>query len=365
MKKNIFISLLLLFAVAISGCGSNSKADGTSSDNDSQNSTINYQLVAVPDVIDIENAGEIKNINLYLNDTAALEPVEGKVIKAQVFDQTNGTLNTYEVTTDANGHAPFVYTAPNDLPASALTITFEVKDGVPALTKDVTVYFETSAGDTVDTTDMKLWVVPDDFNITEVNQTRVIDLYLEDNSTHFPLEDVEIIAEFFDPNYGVLDTYSGTTDSNGHVIFNYTAPETLPTSDLNITFKVLHGQPDLSVSTNVNFIGGQTIDTTNMNLYVTLDSISASSLIPELTEDIDIYVENSTTDTPLEGIEVRAVFFDPDYGHLDKYTDETDENGHIVFKYTGPEANPGNDINITFEIVNGSPIEDVNVTLDF
>ncbi|UFH58856.1 hypothetical protein [Sulfurovum mangrovi] len=442
--------------------------------------TTGYELVAVPDIVEVTQEGETANIDLYLNDMVNLVPVSDVLIKAQVFDQTNGTLNTYEVATDSNGHAPFVYTAPNTLPAISLVITFEVKAGTPALTKDVTVdfngsttvgidvnttgyelvavpgsmnileagesrtlavylsnmvtqspvpnqtikalwfdpnsgtlnsyfattnsngqavfnytaplnlgglsdfnitfevldgtptldtnmtvYFGTSSGTTVDTTDMQLWVVPDEFNITEVGQSRAIDLYLEENSTHIPLEGTEIAAEFFDPANGTLNTYIGTTDTNGHVTFNYTAPETLPSGSLIITFKVLHGQPDLSVSTTVNFIGGQTIDTTNMNLYVTLPSIDANATVPEATEDIDIWVENSVTNTPLEGIEVRAIFFDPNYGSLDKYTDQTDVNGHIVFTYMGPEANPGSDLNISFEIVNGSPTKTVDVLLDF
>jgi hypothetical protein len=101
-----------------------------------------------------------------------------------------------------------------------------------------------------------------------------------------------------------------------------------------------------------------------MDLHVTLDTIDANSLVPELTEDIDIWLSDDSNNT-IEGVEVRALFFDPDYGHLDKYTGETDETGHIVFTYTGPEANPGNDINIIFEIVNGSPTKTVDVLLDF
>ncbi|MFT7880722.1 MAG: hypothetical protein ABXS91_10050 [Sulfurimonas sp.] len=328
--------------------------------------TTNYELVAVPQTVDVLEAGESRALALYLSNTATQSPVPNQMIRALWFDPNKGTLNTYAVTTNSNGQAVFNYTAPMNISGlSDVNITFEVLNGDPALDTNVTVYFGTSTGASVDTTDMKLWVVPDDFNITEVNQTRAIDLYLEDNSTHDLLQGIEIIAEFFDPNYGVLDSYSGTTDANGHVTFDYTAPETLPTSDLIIRFKVLHGQPDLSVTTNVNFIGGQTIDTTNMNLYVTLDRIDANATVPELTEDIDIYVEDSLNNDPLKGIEVRAIFFDPDYGHLDKYTGETDVNGHIVFIYTAPEENPGSDTNITFEIVNGSPTIDVNVLLDF
>ncbi|MDD3500376.1 MAG: hypothetical protein PHS85_08475 [Sulfurovum sp.] len=163
---------------------------------------------------------------------------------------------------------------------------------------------------------------------------------------------------------GRLNTYIGTTDANGHVVFNYTAPEALPNSPLDITFKVLHGEPELSVSARVNFIGGQTIDTSNMNLYATPYWVDANATVGELTEDIDIYVDDGNGN-PLKGIAVRAVFFDPNYGHLDKYTDETDTNGDIKFIYTGPEVNPGNDINITFEIVNGSPTKAVDVLLDF
>ncbi|MDD3592837.1 MAG: hypothetical protein PHO65_09350 [Sulfurovum sp.] len=328
--------------------------------------TSSWELSATPDSVSIITGGENRALSVYLSNPTLHAPVEGVEIQAWWFDPDKGTLNTYFATTNSNGQAVFNYTAPESLVGlTDFDITFEVSNGSPALQTDVSIDFQTSIDETVDTTDMQLWVVPDDFNITEGSQTRAIDLYLAaENSVDLPQPGVAIIAEFFDPNYGVLNTYIGTTDVNGHVVFNYTAPEALPNTPLDITFKVLHGQPDLSVDTKVNFIGGQIIDTTNMNLYVHTANIDADSLVGESTEDIDIWIDDGHGN-PLEGIAVRAIFFDPDYGHLDKYTGKTDGNGHIIFTYTGPEVNPGNDINITFEIVNGSPTEDVDVLLDF
>jgi len=299
---------------------------------------------------------------------------EGETIELAPIGGNNngvyGEVADYSVVTGADGYGTFAYTSPETLPPSGSSKTLQVNyyvDGniskaIPS--KEIVLNFIAASEPEVNTTDMQLWVVPGEFNITEGSQTRAIDLYLGEISTDSPLEEIAIKAELFDPNYGVLNSYNGITDVNGHVTLDYTAPEKLPNSPLNITFKVLQGQPDLSVSTHVNFIGGQTIDTTNMDLHVTLDTIDANSLVPELTEDIDIWLSDDSNNT-IEGVEVRALFFDPDYGHLDKYTGETDETGHIVFTYTGPEANPGNDINIIFEIVNGSPTKTVDVLLDF
>lgn len=325
--------------------------------------TSNWELTATPDSISITTGGESRALSVYLSNPTLHVPVEGVEIQAWWFNPDNGILNTYSAVTNSNGQAVFNYTAPESLEGvTDFDITFAVSNGSPALQTGVSIDFQTTIDETVDTTDMQLWVVPAEINITQGSQTRAIDLYLA--LTNNPLEGVEIIAEFFDPNDGVLNTYIGTTDANGHVVFNYTAPEVLPNTPLDITFKVLHGQPDLSVGTKVNFIGGQTIDTTNMNLYVHTPSINAASLVGESIEDIDIWVSDDSNNT-IEGVEVRALFFDPNYGHLDKYTGETGANGHIEFTYTGPEENPGNDINITFEIVNGSPTKTVNVLLDF
>jgi len=299
---------------------------------------------------------------------------EGETIELAPISGNNngiyGKVADYSVVTGADGYGTFAYTSPETLPPSGSSKTLQVNyyvDGniskaIPS--KEIVLNFIATSEPEVNTTDMQLWVVPDEFNITEVNQSRAIDLYLEKMSTDSPLEGVGIKAEFFDPNYGGLNTYIGTTDDNGHVVFNYTAPEVLPNSPLDITFKVLHGQPELQVTTRANFIGGQTIDTSNMNLYATLYTVDANATVGELEEDIDIWIDDGNGN-PLEGITVRAVFFDPNYGHLDKYTGKTDGIGHIIFTYTGPEANPGNDLNITFEIVNGSPMKAVDVLLDF
>ena len=84
MMKNILVILTFLFALVLTGCGSNSKPDGAAGRSGGI-ATVNYSLVAVPDVVDISEVNQTRTLKLYLNDNDALEPVEGKVIKANVF----------------------------------------------------------------------------------------------------------------------------------------------------------------------------------------------------------------------------------------------------------------------------------------
>ncbi|MBD3790501.1 MAG: hypothetical protein IE885_09125 [Campylobacterales bacterium] len=368
MKKNILISLLLFLSFFVNGCGSNSKPDGTSSGSGNQNSTLNYQLVAVPDVIDVTTGGETANIDLYLNDMAALEPVEGRVIKAQVFDQTKGTLDIYEVTTDDKGHAPFVYKSPNNLPATSLTITFEVKDGVPALDKNVTVNFNgsTGGGTDVNTTDYQLVAVPDVIDIAEGGETANIDLYLNNTATLSTVPNTVIKAQVFNQTNGTLDTYEVKTDSNGHAPFVYTAPNNLPATSLTITFEVKNGSPALTKDVTVNFNGstsGADVNTTNYQLVAVPNVVDVTNAGE--TKNIDLYLNDMAALEPVEGKVIKARVFDQTNGTLDTYEVTTDDNGHAGFMYTAPNTLPATSLTITFEVKNGSPALTKDVTVNF
>ncbi|MDM5271281.1 hypothetical protein PGH07_03745 [Sulfurovum sp. zt1-1] len=331
--------------------------------------TTNYQLVAVPDVIDIAAGGESANIDLYLNDMANLSAVPNTVIKAQIFDQTNGTLNTYEVTTDSNGHAPFVYTAPNSLPAGPLVITFEVKGGVPALEKDVTINFSggTTTGTDVNTTNYQLVAVPDVIDIAAGGDSSNIDLYLNDMANLVPVPNTVIKAQVFDQTNGTLNTYEVTTDSNGHAPFVYTAPNSLPASSLVITFEVKGGVPALEKDVTVNFNGstsvGTDINTTNYQLVAVPEIVDIST--GGESANIDLYLNNTLTLSPVPNTVIKAQVFDQTNGTLSTYEVKTDSNGHAPFVYTAPNSLPALPLVITFEVKGGVPALEKTVTVNF
>ncbi len=113
--------------------------------------------------------------------------------------------------------------------------------------------FGGSTAPPVNTTGYELLAAPDTINIASAGESKPINLYLNNNTTNQPVANQEIIAYTFNPNNGTLSAYSAVTDSNGHVVFNYTAPQTLPGSDLTITFEVANGTPLKQETVTVTF----------------------------------------------------------------------------------------------------------------
>jgi hypothetical protein len=321
--------------------------------------TNGMELVAVPEQVAVSAPGETRALTLYLNNNNTHRPVSGVTIAARVFNQNNGTLNTYMAVTDDNGQVVFNYTAPDQLPNNPLTITFEVDNGNPALTRDVTINF--SGSTPIDTTNLRLYAVPEAFSIASGGESRAIDLYVENNETNQPAPGISLIAKFFDPALGTLNTYSGTTDANGHVVFNYTAPETLPGSELNITFEIPNGSVERSKQVTVYFQGATPVDTQGMTLWAVPTELNVTA--PDTTHDIKIYLYGENQ--PVGGQTIIAHVFDPNSGTLNRYSATTDSNGQALFSYLSPAQLNAADFNITFEVLNGSPALDTNVTVRF
>ena len=320
--------------------------------------TTNLKLQAVPDTIYVADSYS-KYIDLYLDDNSTGKAVEGQKILAEVFDRNKGTLLFYSVTTDAGGHAQFLYDPPSTLPTSDLNITFKVLNGSPDRKAVVTVKFNEPP---VPTANLKLQAVPDTIYVTSANGLETIGLYLDNNATGKPVAGQKIIAHIFDRTKGRLFSYSETTDESGYVSFYYDTPDTLPISDLNITFEVANGSPAKTEIVTLKF-NEPPVDTTNLKLQAVPDTIyvtSANGL-----ETIGLYLDNNATGKPVAGQKIIAHIFDRTKGRLFSYSETTDESGYVSFYYDTPDTLPTSDLNITFEVANGSPAKTEIVTLKF
>lgn len=330
--------------------------------------TSNMELTAAPNTININNPNESSELNLYLHNTISLKPIEGIMIEAKWFDPNNGTLNTYEIETNANGKAIFTYTAPASLPGTPLSITFDVKDPAASIAENVTVNFDgTTPGTDVNTTNMELIPVPDEINVTTPNEERTLSLYLYDTSTLTPLAGITLRANFFNPNNGELNSLTAETDVNGKAVFNYIAPATLPSSgsSFDITFDVENASSSIAQNVTVNFGGTSTppVDTTNMELIAAPDEINITT--PNTQKTLYLYLQDSSTSTPVQGISIKANFFNPNNGTLSSYTSETDTAGLATFNYVAPSTLPSTPLIITFDVENPTASIEENLTVHF
>ncbi|WP_457602900.1 hypothetical protein [Nitratifractor sp.] len=278
------------------------------------------------------------------------------------LDLLYGKLDKYEGTTDSNGIIVFQYTAPDDigsLEGKQASINLHLTQ-LPSVAASVGVFFGKQPP--VDTTNLKLYASPKTIDISKAGDKRSIDLYLINDATHQPVEGVLLKAYAFDPNLGTLDRYEATTDVNGKATFDYTAPAPdLPKESFLLTFDVVNASKPIPENVVVNL---QPIDTSRFRIYTVPDVVNV--MREGESHNLDVYVEDTLDRSPVGGIVIKALMFDPKLGTLDHYTTTTDSNGKASFKYTAPTTLPtATSALITFSIVNGTVSKEANVTLHF
>jgi hypothetical protein len=300
-------------------------------------------LTAAPTEINIATAGESAVISIYLSNIINNNPIADTMIKANFFDPNSGTLNSYSVPTNANGQAVFNYTAPASLPASSITITFEVENGDPKLAINVPVKFGGSGTPPVDTKGMSLQAAPTEINIAKTGENAGINLFLSNSSG--PVVNTPIKANWFDPNSGTLNSYSVVTDTSGKAVFDYTAPATLPASDVTITFEVENGSPLLTEAVVVKFISGG--DDVVADMYISPQSFTIT--VPNEKKEISIVTVNAENIGISAKVQIEQPNNGTDYGQFDKTNVTTDSNGYATVEYTAPSSISGlTERNITF-----------------
>ena len=301
-------------------------------------------------------------MSVYVFDTVKKKPVEGVVLKVDPINpNTQGVMNTYTATTNANGQAVFNYTAPSVLPSDDINLTFSFDNATDPKPQNVTVQFGVSSAP-VDTTDIELKAVPSYITVAEGGESKVLSLFAWDDGKKSPVNNMVIKADFFDPVNGTLNTYSAVTNDGGQAVFNYTAPTTLPAGEANITFGFDNATDAKKLQVTVQFgVPTSPIDTTNMSLNLTPKSLNITPISGAQT----IVVYASRDGDVLENIPLSADFFPTEYGTLENYSAVTDQNGRAIFVYTPPAVLPADDVNITFSVDGGSPELSVKLPVTF
>jgi len=197
---------------------------------------------------------------------------------------------------------------------------------------------------------MSLTIRPSTLNATKPNESYPISVYVTKNG--YAKEGVEIVAKFFNPLYGTLDTYTAKSDASGLAKFTYTSPDVTPKSDLRIDFEVANGSPTLRKSLMVKFNRGR-------YLLKADKSITVSELNTQY--PVNVYLSKVGSDgikRPAIGETIVAEFIDPKYGKLTSYEVATDDSGVAKFTYVSPSTTlPSSDLKINFYYKNDKSIK--------
>ena len=316
----------------------------------------NYVLTAYPESnVTITSGAQQSVLEVYLEDNTTNLPVSGESVIVEFFDNTKGTLNTFSAATDTNGHIAFNYTAPADISgATAFNVVFKLS-GSTDVNDTLEIDFNTTVVSDPKYDNYVLSVYPEsNVSITANSQESVLEVYLEDNVTNLPVANEGVVIEFFDVSKGSMNAFSGTTDVNGQVLFNYIAPADITgLADLNITFKLLENVQTTNFTTILFDSNAPQKDYSDFTL--TLVDVNRTITAVSQTEIFNLYLEDNTTGTlqAAVGDIVTVDYFNGTLGTLASFSGVTDDVGHVQFTYTAPEnLTDLNGTVITFRVKN-------------
>ena len=292
-----------------------------------------YTLTAVPTAITVTAASQSKVIDLYVEDNN-LRPAENEVINVDYFDGAKGTMNSFSATTDANGHVSFNYTAPATVTDGVLlTMTFRGENStLPTATTAV------SVDTTTQYTNYVLSIVDQNRTISQANQQEEFNLYVKNSANNTPVNNTQVILEFFDGSKGTVDRFSSATDTNGKATFLYSAPADI--SDLNateFTFK-LDVNNSQQVKANL-FVESVVQDLPKITLSVPNNELTLTQNSEQHTITVNAYNSQNEVFTGTGSIEVKYPSEITDNGVSGGTFSENNvvlENGQATFTFNGP-----------------------------
>lgn len=360
MKKNIFISLLLLFAVAISGCGSTSKTGGTAEGTtavEMQKSQIalgsNGTDFSLPltfiKLLDSSYHVELSDFQL---------SVTGCTVQTITFDPAtlvlDGGLNTQETLLVTGAFDQ------NCTPTGfTLTATQKVSKDGQSKTEEVT--FSSTSSEDIPTSGYDIINATTPLTIGESNTEYTISMQVVKDGYVAPGETVKLRP--FNSAYGTIkttSTYTVTTDVNGIAHFDYVSPGVLPSDGTSavLTADLVDENDTKLITQEIELIfnknGSADITYTilpDQNITVT-DTLQLQQIKVALSKQ-----EDGQPTQPAVGESVIAEFVMPIYGTLAQYEAVVGSDGFARFSYTSPESMPsGNDANITFYYKNNHTV---------
>jgi len=359
--KSLVYGLLVSSLLVFSGCeGNNSDAPlappgggggggGVVTPPDETVDMSAYTLTVLPQHITIKEGKEVKKIDLYLENTTR-RPVANETILLDYFHGGFGESSAFEAVTDANGHIEFSYTAPEHvLNGHLVTMTFRGKNSTLG-TKNTVVDVNNSASSNTKYENYVITAYPEN-NITIVTgkQSEVIDIYLEDNSTHSPVENEQVVVKYFDGKNGTMNRFYATTSATGHIAFTYTAPDNIAgLANYNLEFSLTEAK---TIKDVVEVIYHPSLPV--IRLEDTLMTLSTDGQ----EESVVVLAFNSDTNQTFNSGTI-VVEYPPEIvgglrtGGLFSQSEALIINGRAVFAFTGPnplDANSSLDFTFSYK----------------
>lgn len=345
MKKYIKILVILIFSIIITSCGSNSKLDPISTDNnltddiyvsieDERNSTLNADITIPTDNAKIP----VTDDYTFINATPTLEVEEpsvsyilkvqliqkgfglsGKTVNLKAFSNSNdkyGTFTSMSSSTDEQGYAIFIYNAPEDIKVvNGKTITIEAlldtegeideNNNTIELIQNFTLRFnETEVLVKTEEVPLPFIVIPLDereIELTNNLQQQIINIKVYDSATNALYSEgfVKVVL----PNkiidgidVGGFEAYS-VEIVNGIATFIYTGPNDLKSliesEDTSSQFQFFHeNNPTKKESLRVSYNPTSDYVPSNYTLEVTSSDSQFTMGLPDKEKTFSVILKN-------------------------------------------------------------------------
>lgn len=247
MKKHIILSSLLSAALLFTvGCGSNSKSDPGTEIVDPGDVVVSvYSFLNLADTISVEGETVIR---FQLVKDGAIVP--GAQVSVKPFNLDIGTIDSYSVTTDANGFATFTFTPAVGHPDTAqLTFSFVEGDIVLEQIVNLTFVDNTGTDPIVEESGYSFNNVDTNITITSLDVQK-ISFQLVENDIVVP--DAAVFLKSFSSDIGTVDKYTSITDANGIGSF-FLTPSINHPETATLTLVYMNGDILLQQNITLNF----------------------------------------------------------------------------------------------------------------
>ena len=218
----------------------------------------NYTLSLVDANRTITKSLQVEIFNVYLEDnsTGVAKAAAGETITLDFFNGNIGTVNSFSAVTDANGHAQFTYTAPEDLTdLNGTAITFRIQNTTADVNK-VTSTFTVSS----DASLLSKLRVDSSITLSRDAESKSITI-LAFNGNGEPFDGgfvtVRYPSEITDGNVsGGRFIQSSVAIVNGQATFDFVGPDPLSSDvePLNFIFTSNNATSDINTTLTVNYV---------------------------------------------------------------------------------------------------------------
>ncbi len=357
MRRASIFLVTIIFTLFLGGCGGNT--ENSIYNNDSLSGSVSVEALSFSD-----NNGSV-NLTLEFSATvssgASLQ-IENIAIESDKFQISNlivaPTTLTFSSSGAKNVVVSFDYNSTTALQVSDLKLSYKETyisnlsgDKLDISKENVSILFVPNTNDTTATGDEQtvsafgyhLDSVSKNISISNTGSSYQIEIalyFIDEYGRSSPVVNENIVADFIQPIYGKMDSYTQTTDSSGIAKFTYISPQRI--DDINYTTLKFYREKDLGVFLEIDLNFDIQSDKQVYDLYLEPSNFVVST--PSQTKEIRIVTVNSKNVGIATTIQVEQLANGDgnSYGSFEQpSTFTTDESGVATLNYTAPTVIPG------------------------